>query len=57
MRTIAVIESLEKDLHYYEKLLENNISNIMENPIIEEIEFIKQKINWIIFREKFEKKK
>lgn len=51
------IESLEKDLLYYEKLLENNISNIMENPIIEEIEFIKQKINWIIFREKFEKKK
>lgn len=54
---MQTIESLENDLLHYKKLLENNISNIIETPIIEEIEFIKQKINWIIFREKFEKKK
>ena len=51
------INNLEKDLKHYKECLEKNTNHCITWPIFEEIESIKNKINYILFREKFEKKK
>ena len=53
---MQTINNLEKDLKYYNECLEKNINNCITWPILEEIESIKNKINYILYREKFEKK-
>lgn len=49
------IENLEKDLRHYEECLEKNINNCIAWPILEEIENIQTKINFLLNRHLFEK--
>jgi len=53
---MKTVEELEKDIDRYKKCMWN-WSNVIDFFIFEEIENIQNKINYILFREKFEKKK